>query len=129
MHAENARVGKKENEETHYCVKYGCREDCSDFSDTFLPPVFCVPVEEGICSTTGMITDRTLPFGSSVSRFITTVYTEVKSGSPLSKKNDKSYCQLPNLTGFQEQDPEEHYGVKQTEVLESVQPPPQIQPW
>lgn len=33
-------------------------------------------------------------------------------------ENIKLHCQLPNPSGFQEQDPKEHYKVKQTEVLE-----------
>jgi len=51
---------KREMEETYYCVKYGCREDCSDFSDTPPPSVLCasgISQEEGLCSTTDAITD------------------------------------------------------------------------
>lgn len=44
MHAENAGVGKREMEETHYCAKYGCREDCSEFLDASPLSVFGVPV-------------------------------------------------------------------------------------
>lgn len=106
-------------EEIHYCAKYGCREGCS----TFLGHIF--PSQCSLCQwyhpgrqalhyhwhTWSPIKSCYLAL---VCHYNYLCWCQIRHLMFL--ENSRSQCQLPNPSGFQEQDPKEHYGVRSFRV-------------